>query len=157
VKRKRRKRTSANVPAKGRLRDIADRLWALAVREDWLCRCAVCGRRKTESHHMVPRQHYATRYLLENGIALCSTHHQFDPNISPHQNAAGWMAWMKEHHPFRAQWYLENCCPQFDGITNAAYYIEQIQRLREYVDPDDFVRIVGVRFAAYLDELRERT
>ena len=39
----RRKRTNKNVPAKGRLRDFADDLWKLAVRDDWGYKCAACG------------------------------------------------------------------------------------------------------------------
>jgi hypothetical protein len=34
-------------------------------------------------------------------------------------------------------------------------YIEQIQRLREYVEPEEFEKIVGVKFARYLKELSQ--
>ena len=88
---RRRKRTSKNVPAKGRLKEIAAQLWSLAVRADWANKCAVCGYGKTEAHHLIPRQHEATRYNIRNGIALCASHHQFDKDVSPHQNAAGWL------------------------------------------------------------------
>ena len=54
---KRRKRTNSKTPAKGRLRDCADQLWSLAVRDDWNNRCAVCGFGKCEAHH--------SRYLIE--------------------------------------------------------------------------------------------
>lgn len=148
---KRRKKTSKNVPAKGRLKDMADQLWAVAVKEDWGCRCAVCGRMESlDSHHLVPRQHQATRYELRNGICLCKSCHQFDKNTSPHQNAAGWLAWLASRHPQACAWYHDNRRPKFEGTTNVLYYIEQIKRLREYVTTLDFERIVGVRFAAYL-------
>ena len=147
-----RKRTNNNVPAKGRLRDMADQLWSLSVRGDWNHRCAVCGSTKVEAHHLVPRQFEATRYDLANGVALCSSHHQFDKSLSPHQNAAGWVAWLNAHHPERMEWYLANRRPVWFGTKNAPYYCEQIKRLRQYVEPEDYTRIVGQRFAAWLDE-----
>jgi hypothetical protein len=152
-KAKRRKRTNKKVPAKGRLKDMADDLWSLAVKADWGNRCAICGRRTSlNSHHLVPRANNATRFNLRNGICLCKTCHQFCPKRSPHQNAKGFVAWLELLHRCVAEWYEENTPPPaFDGITNPLYYIDQIQRLREYVDPDDFERIVGVKFCAYLD------
>lgn len=149
---KRRKRTNKNIPAKGRLRDMADQLWSLAVRNDWNHLCAVCGSGKVEAHHLVPRQHEATRYDLRNGIALCASHHQFDPDVSPHQNAAGWLDWLRFYHPRIAYWYGLNLRPEFTGIKNAAHYCEVIQSLREYVEPEDFERIVGIRFNRWLQE-----
>jgi hypothetical protein len=153
---KHRKKTNKNIPAKGRLRDMADRLWSIAVRYDWGSRCAVCGISKCEAHHLIPRQHEATRYDLINGIALCASHHQFDPDISPHQNAAGWLRWLRDNHPSFHTWYLAMIESRdyrgFDGTKNAEHYIDVILRLREYVKPDDFERIVGIRFSEYLIE-----
>lgn len=147
-----RKRSSSKVPAKGRLREMADTLWSLAVRADWNWRCAVCGEKKVEAHHLVPRQHEATRYDLKNGVALCVQHHKFNKYISPHQNAAGWIEWLESCFPERAEWLFENCRPTFRGVKTAAYYCDVIRDLRQYVEEDEFVRVVGVRFAAYLEE-----
>jgi hypothetical protein len=147
-----RKRTNANVPAKGRLKEFADRLWAKAIYADWANRCAVCGSPKIDAHHLVPRQHEGTRYDLHNGIALCSTHHQWDKDISPHQNSAGWVCWLLDHHRERYDWYIENRRPVFTGKKNADYYCGVIRRLQPYVEPEEFVSIVGVRFAAWLEE-----
>lgn len=153
---KRRKRTSHDVPAKGRLREMADRLWALAVKADWNHRCAVCGNRgRLNSHHLIPRQHQATRYDLCNGCCLCAHHHQFDPDVSPHQNAAGWMEWLLLHHAELQRWYVENNRKPFSSTTNAAYYVDVIRGLREYVEEEDYSRIVGKRFAEYLDSSNE--
>jgi hypothetical protein len=151
-RRKPRKRTNKEIPAKGRLRDMADRLWSLAVRADWGGRCAVCGFGKCEAHHLVPRHNQATRYDLGNGIALCPKHHKFDKDVSPHQNAAGWLQWLRQHHPAFAKAYEQDPKPRFDGITTALYYCDVIQDLRQYVDEGDFERVVGIRFAKYLAE-----
>lgn len=151
---KHRKRISKDIPAKGRLKDFADRLWSLAVRDDWNHRCAVCGAGNCDAHHLLPRQHEATRYDLRNGIALCPRHHQFDADISPHQNAAGWMQWLLENHPLRHQWYVDmidsGSFKSFDGTKNAQYYIGTILRLKAYVPDGTFLSIVGVRFHEYL-------
>ena len=151
---KRRKRTNANVPAKGRLRDMADRLWSISVRSDWNWKCAVCGNSPCDAHHLIPRMNEATRYSLRNGIALCPSHHQFCPHLSPHQNAAGWMQWLAANQPLRHEWYVKTVTNgdhlKFTGTKNAPYYCERILSFREYVDPEKFQEIVGVTFGKYL-------
>ncbi len=157
-----RKRTNKNVPAKGRLCKFADDLWGLAVKGDWGRRCAVCGKRDSDGqlhpHHMIPRQWEATRYLLRNGIELCANCHVWDPDISPHQNAAGWILWLSEHQRDLHIWYTvtiaTNEHTQFaanGGKKTPLYYCETILRLKEYVPEADYVRIVGVRFAKWLE------
>lgn len=155
-KHQRRKRTNSKVPAKGRLRDMADQLWSLAVKDDWNHQCAICNHRGTlDSHHLIPRQYMATRYSLANGICLCRRCHQFCPERSPHQNAAGFISWLWARHPSIAEMYLKKAESfigrSFDGVTNAQYYCELIVQLKEYVEEDDYRRIVGVRFAEYLE------
>ena len=149
---KRRKRTSKHVPAKGRLRDMADRLWSLAVREDWANRCAVCRSGDCEAHHLIPRQREATRYNMHNGIALCARHHQFDPDISPHQNAAGFLLWLETHYPASHAWYTGavEVNASFEGTKNALYYCDVLRFLRQRVEEDVFLSVVGVRFAQHL-------
>ena len=148
----RRRRTSKTIPAKGRLRDMADRLWSLSVRGDWNHQCAVCGYRKTEAHHLIPRQHQATRYDVRNGIALCSRHHKFDRDVAPHQNAAGWIAWLEDDHPKLARWYQDNCQPApIQRSRTADYYLALLTEFRQYVSDKDFDRIVGIRLANKLE------
>ena len=151
-----RKRRKKDVPAKGRLRDFADKLWSLAVKDDWGCKCAICGRRGSgpdltkglNSHHLVPRQHKATRYVLENGICLCRPCHVFDANHSPHQHPAGFLEWLEKNHPSRIQWLRDNVHPRFDGVANEFWYIDQIVELALHVDEEDLVQIIGVKFHA---------
>ena len=154
-KTKRRKRTNKNIPAKGRLRDICDRLWSMAVRNDWANRCAICGSRKCEAHHLATRQLQATRYDLQNGISLCPKHHKFDAEFSPHQNAAGFLEWLRNHHPSRHVWLLENYRLKFHGKTNADYYLETALELRQYLEPVDYDRIVGIKLVEFLEKFQE--
>jgi len=154
---KRRKRKNPDIPAKGRLKDIADRLWSLAVRDDWANKCAVCGTgSELNAHHLISRQHQTTRYDLRNGICLCARHHKWCGDMSPHENAEGFRQWMEKNHPLRRQWWSETIATQaykhFDGITDEPYYCGIIEGFREYFEPEAFERIVGVKFAAWLEE-----
>ena len=76
-------------------------------------------------------------------------------NSAPHQNAAGWMAWLTTNMPARAEWYMQNRNPEFRGVKDEEYYISAIRDLQQYVEPEDFTRIVGVRFEAWLEETQE--
>ena len=149
---KQRKRTNKNVPAKGRLRDICDSLWGKSVLADWNHRCAICKGRATDPHHLVPRQHYATRYELSNGIGLCSRCHLWDPNYAPHQNAAGWLEWLDAHHVGLYEAYIADPRPEFTGTTNVAYFCELIPTFKQYICEHIYTNVVGVRFSAWLDE-----
>ena len=154
---KRRKRTSKAVPAKGRLRDMADQLWALAIKDDWDNRCAVCDRSDgLNSHHLIPRQHEQTRYDMRNGICLCCNHHQFCPDVSPHQNAGGFLLWLETNEHERFRWLMHTlesgAHKGFSGTKNAEHYCSKIDSLVEYVSEEDYERILGVRFAAWLAE-----
>ena len=155
-----RKRTNKNIPAKSALLKKADRLWSVAVRGDWAWKCAAGGHGKCEAHHVIPRQHEATRYALRNGIALNTWHHKFDPDMSPHQNAVGWLKWLSEHYPELHQWYLETTesgeHKRFSGTKNTSYYIGVIRRLKQHVPAEDFERIVGIRFSRWLEEEGEK-
>ena len=64
------------------------------------------------------------------------------------------MAWLEKHVPYTYHWYCDNRRPPlFQGSNNADYYCGVIWRLRDKVSPEEFTRVVGVRFEAYLDEL----
>lgn len=156
MSKRRRKRVSRTVPAKGRLREMADRLWANAVKSDWANRCAMCGRRgNLNSHHLIPRQHYRFRYELRNGCCLCARCHQFCPDRSPHQNPAGFVMWLEQRHHALSKWYFAQMAGEYRrpiDTKNASYFCGVIRGLREYVDPEEFERICGVRFAQWLEE-----
>jgi len=148
------KRTSKEVPGKKRLRKIADQLWSRAVRLDWAERCTVCGRGRCHAHHVIPRQHESTRYLLRNGISLCAHCHQWNEDLAPHANAYGWMVWLEEHQPELHEWYVDttrsNAHRAFEGKVTATYLCDVIRGLREYVPEDEYEAIVGAKFAKFL-------
>ena len=153
---KRRDRTPKDVPAVSRLREIADELWSFAVRADWNHRCARCGNPHSQAHHLLPRRYTTTRYDLCNGIALCGPCHKYNADMSPHQNAAGFVRWLSEHYPARHKWYVETEASgehrRFQGTKNWRYYCDVIRGLRQHVEDYDYGRIVGVKFGAWLEE-----
>lgn len=163
ARRKPRKKTKLRggleLPAKGTMRDMADELWALAVYADWANKCAVCGKLRGDvilnPHHILPRQHEATHFLLRNGIALCTWHHLRDADTSPHVNAAGWVRWLKAHHTELHDWYQEmldsDDHKKFDGTKDWVYYVDTILKLKPFVDEENFTRVCGVKFSAWLE------
>lgn len=158
-KKKTRKRTNKDIPAKGRLRDFADTLWSRAVKLDWAGKCAACGKGSGESHHIFPRAWEATRYDLENGLFLCWRHHMTDNEMAPHQNAPGFMDWMEDHLPGRYEWVQSslatNLHKSFNGTKDAWHYIEVIKELQPQLPGEDFAELAAkmgfVRFVTYLD------
>ena len=145
------------IKKKKNLRKRADELWSLAVKVDWGHKCAVCGNRGAlNSHHLVPRQN-APRFSLRNGMALCASCHQFSPKLSPHQNAFGWKAWLKENHPIIHDWCEEHKHDEFDGSKTEQYYLEVICDLKQYVEEAHFVHIVGPVLANWLEEQEDNT
>lgn len=141
------------LPAKPRLRAIADDLWSLAVKIDWAMKCAVCKTTNDlQSHHLIKRCNCnAHRYTLDNGICLCANHHQWNPHCSPHNGEVGFVAWLYSHHPQRIHWVLEHQSDKLESRSvSQGFYLEKIKGLRQYVEDDDFQRIVGVRLCEYL-------
>ncbi len=146
------------LPKKKRIKKLADDLWAWVVKDDWGWKCACCGRSGgLNSHHLLPRQHTATRYDLKNGMALCANCHHFCPDFAPHQNSAGFETWLQREYPSIAHWVMANIesgdHKKFDGRTNDAYYCDIILGLKQYVDDDKYREIIGQKFAINLDEI----
>ena len=55
-----------------------------------------------QAHHLIPRTHRATRHDVENGICLCSLHHEYSPRLSPHYGPVGFAAWLQANE--REKW-----------------------------------------------------
>ena len=78
---------------------ICDELWALAVKKQAGWKCEVCGRTPTndngtillQSHHMIPRTNYSTRFMLENGVCFCYKDHIH----FAHKDALGFGDWFR--------------------------------------------------------------
>ena len=152
--RKKSRVAGVDLPAKGTMRDMADKLWSITVKHDWAHRCAICKRTgEMNSHHIIPREHFKYRFDLRNGICLCRTCHVFCPKFSPHLNGKGFDKWLAKNHPSVNEWIdagIEDGY-DFDGTRNAFYFIDEIHKLRRTAEPDDVERICGVKFSAWLE------
>lgn len=79
-----------------KLKEKADNLWSKAVKERAGNKCEYekCKTDKyLNSHHIITRWNHATRLLVENGVCLCATHHQFSTEFSAHWTPAKFMEW----------------------------------------------------------------
>jgi hypothetical protein len=55
---------------------ICDELWARIVKQKAGNQCEYCGGYSfLQAHHIIPRTYWSTRYLIPNGVCLCSDHH----------------------------------------------------------------------------------
>ena len=72
--------------------------------------CLVCGTtsKRTEAHHLISRARVITRHSPENGVLLCSYHHKFCPNESPHAAPLQFSEFLFENHPEKYDWFLKN-------------------------------------------------
>jgi hypothetical protein len=53
-----------------------DRRWAREVKQRDSGRCIVCGDRRVEAAHIVPRSYTPLRHHLDNGVTLCHACHR---------------------------------------------------------------------------------
>ena len=82
-----------------------DRLWSKLVKERDK-ECQVCKDKSQpkinattlQAHHIFSRRGRSTRWDLENGISLCSYHHNFatSPHISAHGEPKAFFRWLEE-------------------------------------------------------------
>lgn len=77
-----------------------DKEWSIKVRERDGNKCFVCGStERIQAHHIIPREIKFLRWDLENGIALCSNHHKFSLEESPHKNPLIFYDRMRKQRP----------------------------------------------------------
>lgn len=63
-----------------------DKEWSISVKINCNNQCVICGEiRRLNAHHIIPREFKETRWVVENGVALCPRHHKFGL-FSAHRN-----------------------------------------------------------------------
>ena len=67
---------------------------AVKVRDGW--KCVYCGKKTNlQSHHIFKRQHSMTKYMLDNGVTLCSgpgsCHSEIEKNYDMKQWLINWV------------------------------------------------------------------
>lgn len=77
-----------------------DKEWASKVKDRDGWRCVICGgNNRLNAHHIIPREIPDTKFLVDNGISLCVSHHMFSRKISAHNNPLAFFMWMEENRP----------------------------------------------------------
>jgi len=72
--------------------------------------CLVCRATdgKLDAHHLIGRARVMTRHDPENGVILCTHHHNRDVTCSPHAGPIGFSEFLKEHYPDKFEYVLKN-------------------------------------------------
>lgn len=90
--------------------------WAheVKLRDSWCCQKCGEGWGPTTMHieaaHIVPRRYKATRYLLENGIALCHKCHR-----DAHEDQTAFMQWVRGELDPTVLAQLQQAVPNWKG------------------------------------------
>ena len=100
-------RAQANQKAIKSLKLECDKLWSLLIRSNG--KCEICGTTQNlQAHHMITRARLSTRWMEENGVCLCSDHHNFNNDISAHNATIPFAKWYEEEYgPERYYWLLK--------------------------------------------------
>ena len=112
-------------PASRYWRNKADEAWRKAVLTRDGDRCVVCGTdRNLQVHHLFSRGRADTRHEVSNGITLCSAHHKWSREISPHKGPVAFFLWLQKNRPDQWEWLKkhvaepENYKPDFRETYN---------------------------------------
>lgn len=118
MKNKKRKKTVNKRKLLKRLKNKKDKEWAIAVKDLYFNKCAVCGETKRlNAHHIIPRELQEFRHELVNGIALCPKHHWFSFELSPHRNPFEFFIWWINKYP-----------NQYEQLSNKLTYQRELKK-----------------------------
>lgn len=83
-----------------------DALWSKAVKILGDNKCAYCGSTEgLNSHHIIGRRNFATRWNVNNGVVLCPKHHVFSSKFSAHQTPTLFSDFIQEKRG--DEWYSQ--------------------------------------------------
>lgn len=99
-----------------------DKAWSKNIRNRDGNKCAYCGSTKNvQAAHIIPREIFYFRWDMDNGVALCSTHHRFRPKemedktlFSAHFNPFAFNIWLAN---FRTTQFI-SLVNKFKEFTN---------------------------------------
>ncbi len=128
------------------LRRKADKLWSDLVKQRAGFKCELCGRSgvKLESHHIISRREYTTRWTLSNGLCVCHACH-----LKAHQNPL----WLGEQaEKLRGKEKMEALLTATYYLAKKVDYENVIEALKQGID---FVVIQGDVIPITFDSLEE--
>ena len=83
-----------------KLQKEMDYIWADTIKHRDNYSCAICvSTFHPNAHHIIPRENKQFRYLLDNGLTLCTSHHKFSRRISAHNNPFAFFLWLQKFYP----------------------------------------------------------
>jgi hypothetical protein len=78
-------KVSINAVIRKHLINLADELWATAVKVKFGWKCAISNKTENlEAHHLIRRGNWTHRWTVENGICLNSYYHTLGSEIAAH-------------------------------------------------------------------------
>ena len=95
-------------------------LASLVCREQGNHQCAYCGIKagelgpsgkkvRLEGHHLIPRDASPSlKFEPRNLICLCTLHHKFSRECSPHKNPLIFYKWYEENYKENMEWLIEH-------------------------------------------------
>jgi hypothetical protein len=110
---------------------LLDEMWQTVCKTRDGYKCQVCGKAEyVNVHHIIGRQNYGTRWLPENGICLCPSHHKFSRTDSAHINP---LWFISQHVTGNTEEFLKKRC---HDEKNPEYYYETLcNELAHYYTP----------------------
>lgn len=89
-------------------RNKADWLWAKVIAKIYSGKCVVCGSIKyPNAHHLIPREMYSHRHLIENGVLVCPSCHKYSFQLFAHRGSAMFYKWLINTYPDKWSWIMD--------------------------------------------------
>ena len=113
----------------------ADKLWSICIHLKHAHTCAVdkdCSG-NLEAHHLITRSHRNTRHEITNGILLCSLHHKYSTELSPHAGPVGFGVWMEKNRPEQWDWVICNRWRRNQALDFKSAY-QNLKNIKELLE-----------------------
>ena len=105
-------KVSINAVITKHLINLADELWAIAVKVKFGWKCAISNKTENlEAHHLIRRGNYTHRWTVRNGICLNSGWHTLGGEISAHgatDVTDRFRAWMIANNGEQWHWFEQH-------------------------------------------------
>ena len=86
----------------------ADKEWGRVIHLQGCCMIGDKCKGNLEAHHLISRSNITTRHNILNGVLLCSLHHKFSKDCSPHMAPIQFSEFLRVHHPEKIVWVMHH-------------------------------------------------
>ena len=104
----------------------ADIEWGRIIHEANCCLVGGNCSGNFEAHHLISRGNTLTRHDPKNGVLLCSLHHKWSKDCSPHMAPIQFTEFLRANCPEKIEYVMENRYK-----TGKPDYKEAFERLKE--------------------------